>query len=358
MRNFMSLNVKSKESADSCDCLALGEVMLRFDPGVQRINKANNFDVHVGGGEYNVVQGLSSCFGLNTAILTSLVDNEVGQLIASMIASSGVDRRWINWQDFDGIGQQARNGIYFMERGFGVRGANAVMDRGHSALSKLQVSDIDWQKIFQQIQPRWFHVGGVMAGLSEQSPDVVEAAMLAAKAVGAIVSYDLNYRHSLWANRGGKEAAAVIDSRLIKHADVLFGVNNLKGNIQSLDVDVFSQALLETKQRYPNLKSIVTTMRIVKDASQNLWGGVCLHDGVISAGSHQHDLAIFDRVGGGDAFAAGYIYGMLQGLSAQQSIDMAIAHGALVMSTAGDNSSASLKEVLSLAAGGDASAKR
>jgi 2-dehydro-3-deoxygluconokinase len=232
------------------------------------------------------------------------------------------------------------------------------MDRGHSAISQLKASDIDWAALFTDIKPRWFHVGGVMAGLSEHSPEVVEAAMIAAKNVGAIVSYDLNYRHSLWQSRGGKPAAQRVNSALIAHADVLFGVEKIARSVDCLDYDIFSNALLKMKDCYPNLKSIVTTMRIVKDASRNLWGGMCLHEGEITQGKNSYDLPILDRVGGGDGFAAGFIYGMLNGLGSQQSMDIAVAHGALVMSTAGDNSMSSLDEVLALAGGSDASAKR
>lgn len=354
----MSIKIKPRIAVQACDCLALGEVMLRFDPGIQRIRKTNSFEVYEGGGEYNVVQGLNNCFGLNTSILTALVDNEIGQLIASMIARSGVDNRYIQWHSFDGIGREMRNGLYFMERGYGVRGAKAVMDRGHTAIAQLQVTDIDWTALLTEIKPRWFHVGGIMAGLSEHSPQVVKAAMLAAREVGAVVSFDMNYRESLWSKKGGRQAAARVDEQLIVHADVLFGVDKLAKAVNSLEVDVFSQALIDMSKRYPNLKSIVTTMRVIKDASRNLWSGVCWHQGQIIQANSEYDLAILDRVGGGDAFAAGFIYGMLEALGAQKAIDLATAHGALVMSTPGDNSMSSLEEVMALAQGGDASANR
>jgi 2-dehydro-3-deoxygluconokinase len=354
----MLIKKNTQTMLKQCDCLALGEVMLRFDPGNHRISKANRFNVFEGGGEYNVVQGLSRCFGLSTSMFTVLVDNEVGQLIESMIASSGVDTSNIQWKDFDKIGKDARNGIYFMERGFGVRGAKAVMDRGHTAISQLKATDVDWDILFEDVAPRWFHVGGVMAGLSEHSPQVVESAMIAAKKAGVPVSYDMNYRHSLWANKGGRAAAKKVDEQMIAHADVLFGIDNLSDQINCLDIAAFSKSLIEMQERYPNLESIVTTMRVVKDASHNLWGGICLHQNKLIKASNNYDLQIFDRVGGGDAFASGFIYGILQGLTAQESIDIAVAHGALVMTTPGDNSISSLEEVLALAKGGDASALR
>lgn len=353
----MLLNILPKNES-STDCLALGEVMLRLDPEENRIRRTNHFRVWEGGGEYNVVQGLSQCFGRRTGIITSLVDNEVGALIAGLIQRAGVDSRWINWVLHDGVGQQARNGLYFMEKGFGERGAKAVMDRGHTAIAQLQVSDIDWNALFADAKTRWFHVGGVMAALAEHSPQVVEAAMLAAKKHGAIVSYDLNYRASLWASKGGKAAAVECNERLIAHADVLFGIEQLPRAIKALEADVFIEALQATQARFPNLQCLVTTMRMVKNASSNDWGGVCLAGGQAFVAQPKYDLPIYDRVGGGDAFAAGFIHGVLAEEGWQKSIDLAVAHGALVMSTPGDNSMATLDEVYAYAAGSDASANR
>ena len=342
----------------SRDCLTLGEVMLRLDPGLERTRRTDSFKVWEGGGEYNVVQGLSSCYGHRSGIVTALVDNEVGQLIASLIRRSGVETRWIQWREFDGIGRTARNGLYFMERGFGVRGAAAVMDRGHTAISQLQAGDIDWRALFAEAKPRWFHVGGVMAGLSEDSPDLVIAAMQAAREFGAVVSYDLNYRDSLWRERGGREAASNCDKRLLPLVDVLFGLDKLSEPVDSLNVEVFSDSLKQMQQRFPNLKQLVSTMRIVHDASHNDWSGLCLVEGEIARGKAHFKLPILDRVGGGDAFAAGYIHGMLTGQSPQQSIELAVAHGALVMSTTGDNSVLAKEEVYAYARGADASARR
>lgn len=340
------------------DCMALGEVMLRLDPGVDRIRKTEQFRVWEGGGEYNVIQGLSSCFGHKAGMITALVDNEIGHLIASLIQRAGVRTDWIEWKEHDGIGQSVRNGLYFMERGFGERGAKAVMDRGHTPISQMKVTDIDWDALFEKAKPRWFHVGGVMAALSETSPDVVVAAMIAAKKQGATVSYDLNYRASLWKDRGGREAANECNTRLIQYADVLFGIESLPRPIDRLDKDAFSEALYSMKARFPNVQLFVTTMRIVKDASHNDWGGLCLYNDEIYASRDYNSLPIFDRVGGGDAFAAGLISGLLNGESMQTSIDLATAHGALVMSTAGDNSMSSKEEVYAYASGGGAAANR
>ncbi|WP_409526042.1 PfkB family carbohydrate kinase [Nitrincola sp. MINF-07-Sa-05] len=340
------------------DCLALGEVMLRLDPGEQRIRRADRFQVWEGGGEYNVVQGLSSCFGQRTGIITSLVDNEVGQLIAGLIRRSGVDGRWIRWLPHDGMGLKARNGLYFMERGFGERAAKAVMDRGHTAIAQLRAGDIDWPSLFKEARPRWFHVGGVIAGLSEQAPELVLAAMTAAREQGAVVSYDLNYRDSLWRERGGRSAAAAVNEKLIGQVDVLFGVDQLSRTVDALESGVFAEALERMQARFANLKILVTTQRVMHDASHNSWSGMCLAGGEIHQATAYDRLPIFDRVGGGDAFAAGFIYGLLQGDSVQRSLDIAVAHGALVMSTPGDNSMFGLDEVLAFAGGGDASALR
>lgn len=354
----MSLLTVPAAAPHAYDCLALGEVMLRLDPGADRIRRSDSFKVWEGGGEYNVVQGLSRCFEHKTGIITALADNDVGHLIAGLIQRAGVDSRWIRWQPHDGVGQQVRNGLYFMERGFGERGAKAVMDRGHTAISQLRPEDIDWTALFAEARPRWFHVGGVMAGLSEQSPKVVAAAMQAARQQGAVVSYDLNYRESLWRSRGGRAAASACDATLIPLADVLFGVDRLSRPVDTLDTEVFAEALLRMQQRFPNLKQVVTTMRVVHNASHNDWGGLSLADGEIVAARPRLQLPIYDRVGGGDAFAAGFIHGMLAGEPQQQCLELAVAHGALVMSTPGDNSMASRDEVLAYTAGGDASASR
>nr|WP_067294283.1 sugar kinase [Marinobacterium profundum] len=346
------------EDAQSYDCLALGEVMLRLDPGEGRIRRANAFNVWEGGGEYNVVQGLSQCFNRRTAIVSALVDNEVGRLIEGLIRRSGVDSRWIHWQPHDGLGQAARNGLYFMERGFGERGAAAVMDRGHTAIAQLQASDIDWSALFSTARPRWFHVGGVMAGLSELSHAVVAAAMQAARAQGAVVSYDLNYRASLWQSRGGRAAAKAANAELIQYADVLFGVESLPRPVDSLDEAVFGDALQQMQQQFPHLRQVVSTMRVVKDASHNDWSGICLSGGQLYSARPRLGLSILDRVGGGDAFAGGYIHAMLAGMEIPQALDIATAHGALVMTTPGDNSMLAKADVLACAQGDDAAARR
>jgi 2-dehydro-3-deoxygluconokinase len=327
------------------DCLALGEVMLRFDPGPTRIAEAENFKVWEGGGEYNVVRGLSRCFGWRTAVVTALVDNAVGQLVKNRIAGGGVRTDLIRWLADDGIGEAGRNGIYFLERGFGLRPALGVSDRGHSAISQLRPGDIDWDGIFTEHQVRWFHSGGIMAGLSPASPATILEAMAAAKRHGATISYDLNYRASLWQRFGGKKKAEEVNRAILPQVDVLFGVENLDSDPTDLDPGPFRRAIEKTAGEHPQLKTIATTMRIARTATCNGWGGLLWHNGQFYEGTGFPALEILDRVGGGDAFAAGIIHGLLAGLAPQRTIDYGVVHGALTMTTPGDNSMFSLAEL-------------
>ncbi len=327
------------------DCLALGEVMLRFDPGQSRIAEAESFKVWEGGGEYNVARGLSRCFGRRTAVVTALVDNAIGQLVKNRIAAGGVNTGLIRWLPDDGIGEARRNGVYFLERGFGLRPALGVSDRGHSAISQIRPGDINWNQIFSEQQIRWFHTGGIMAGLSPSSPAVVIEAMQAARQHGATVSYDLNYRSSLWQRFGGKKKAEEINRSILPHVDVLFGVEGLDSVPTNLDPAPFRRAIEKTATLYPQLQTIATTMRIVRTATCNDWSGLLWHGGNFYQGHSFAAMEIFDRVGGGDAFAAGIIHGLLEDLSPQKSINYGVAHGALAMTTPGDNSMCTLAEL-------------
>ncbi|MFH0784983.1 MAG: sugar kinase [Pseudomonadota bacterium] len=340
------------------DLLAFGEVMLRFDPGPSRIAEAENFKVWEGGGEYNVARGLSRCFGRRTAVVTALVDNAVGGLIKNRIAAGGVDTSLIRWLPDDGIGETHRNGVYFLERGFGLRPALGVSDRGHSAVSQLRPGDIDWQRIFTKNTIHWFHTGGIMAGLSPTSPAIVIEAITAAKQHGATVSYDLNYRASLWQRFGGKKKAEEINRSILPHVDVLFGVEELDAVPTDLDPAPFRRAIEKTAGDFPNLKSIATTMRIAKTATCNHWGGLLWHEGQFHEGIRLPSLEILDRVGGGDAFAAGIIHGLLSGHPPKKVINYGVAHGALTMTTPGDNSMFSLVELDRFLASRDAAVVR
>ncbi len=340
------MKLKIADSASTqYDLVSLGEVMLRFDPGDQRIRNARSFRVWEGGGEYNVARGLKTCFGKKTAIVTALVDNEIGRLVQNRIREGGVDDSWIKWADDDGIGDTARNGLYFWESGFGIRGAAGASDRAHTAVSQLAPGDIDWNSLFDNSGVRWFHTGGIFAGLSEQTSAIAAEAMQAAKKYGAIVSYDLNYRPSVWKRRGGKKTADTINNQLLRHTDVLFGVESLEQQPGSLDGKPFRDAILKMVDRHPHLKVVASTMRFARNANVNDWSGLLWQNDTFYQGLKLEKLEMLDRVGGGDAFASGLIYGFLDGKILEEVIQYGVIHGALTMTTPGDNSMVSRHEV-------------
>ena len=341
------MNPHEPIAADRCryDIAALGEVMLRFDPGDSRIVAADHFRVWEGGGEYNVAHALTRCFGMRGAVVTALVDNPVGRLIQRRMTAGGLDTRWIRWLPGDGIGESRRNGIYFMERGFGQRPALGVFDRGHSAIAQAVPGDFDWEALFGRSGVRWFHSGGIMAGLSPSSCDVVIDAMQAARRHGAVVSYDLNYRPSLWKRYGGKAGAKAVNRRVLACVDVLFGLETLDHYSPPQETGRFRDAMLQTVENYPQIKTIASGMRVVKSANVHDWSGLLWHAGEFYAGPRFDNLAVYDRVGSGDGFAAGVIYGLLSGGTPQAAIDTGVAHGALVMTTPGDTTMATRQEV-------------
>ena len=348
------------------DLVSLGEVMLRFDPGEGRIVGARNFRVWEGGGEYNVARGLRRCFAQRTAIVTALVDNPVGRLVEDLMLQGGVDLSHVFWSEFDGIGRAARNGVYFLERGFGVRGGLGMMDRGQTAISQLQPGEIDWDEIFEQEGARWFHTGGVMAALSESSTAVVLEAMEAAKRHGTIVSFDCNYRPSLWKSRGGRQGSVDVNRSLMPYVDVLFGH---EGDIAATlgpsshgpvwhTLETFAPMAARVTAEFPSIKVIASTVRKPITASRNGWSAFAYAEGQAYAGLKFDELEIFDRVGGGDSFASGLIYGLLEGKGMQWALNCGVAHGALAMTTAGDSSMATLAEVERLMQGGGAGTVR
>ena len=345
--------------------IGLGEVMLRFDPGEGRIAQARTFRVWEGGGEYNVTRGLRRCFGLKTSIVTALVDNPVGRLVEDLLLQGGVDTGNIHWQAFDGVGAEARNGVYFLERGFGIRGGVGMMDRGHTAIAQLRPGQVDWDAIFAE-GIRWFHTGGVMAALSDTSAELVRTGMEAAQRHGAIVSYDCNYRPSLWTKKGGRHGSVAMNRTLMPHVDVLFGH---EGDIAATvgesslsapwhTLESYGPMAARVVEEFPHVKVIASTVRQAKTASRNAWGGFCWAEGVVHEGLRFDDLEILDRVGGGDSFASGLIYGLLQGKGIQWALDCGVVHGALAMTTAGDGSMATLPEVERLMRGGTAAVQR
>ncbi|SNX55873.1 2-dehydro-3-deoxygluconokinase [Streptomyces sp. TLI_55] len=343
------------------DVVALGEVMLRFDPGEGRIRTARTFQVWEGGGEYNVVRGLRRCFGLRTAVVTALADNAVGRLVEDLILQGGVDTSLIRWAPDDGIGRGARNGLNFVERGYGIRGALGVSDRAHTAVSQLRKGDVDWDAVFSA-GVRWFHTGGIFAGLSDTTVDVADEAMAAARRHGVTVSYDPNYRPSLWTGRGGAEAAREVDLRLARHADVVVGALGLAGACPGdvrVAADEVPDALAGVAALLPRAKVLATTLRAVPSAGVNDWSSAAwsADTGVIT-GPYMPGLHVLDRIGSGDAFAAGLIHGLLDGAGLERALAYGTAHGALVMTTPGDVSMATRTEVEALIAGGSAHVRR
>ena len=352
------------------DQLSLGEIMLRLDPGEGRIRTARQFTVWEGGGEYNVARGLRKCFGLKTAVCTALVDNEVGHLIEDFIMQGGVATDFILWRPDDGIGRSIRNGLNFTERGFGVRGAVGVSDRGNSAASQLKPGDFDWDHIFGKLGVRWFHTGGIFAGLSATTAALAIEAVKAAARYGTIVSYDLNYRPSLWKSIGGQAKAREVNREIARYVDVMIGneedfsaslgfeVKGLDPNITHIETEAFKQMIQTAVAEFKNFKVVATTLRGVVTATRNDWSAICWHDGQFYESRKYPGLEIFDRVGGGDSFASGLIYGLMKTGDPQKAVDYGAAHGALAMTTPGDTSMATLKEVEKLMAGGSARVQR
>ena len=356
------LNIKPQ---DQCryDILSLGEVMLRLDPGEGRIRTARQFHAWEGGGEYNVARGLRRCFGQRAAIVTAFAKNEVGLLMEDFILQGGVDTSLIKWVDYDGIGRTVRNGINFTERGFGIRGAVGCSDRGQTAISQLTPGDIDWEHIFGTLGVRWFHTGGIFAALSETTGEVVIEAARVAKKYGSIVSYDLNYRPSLWKGFGGIEKCQEINREIAKYIDVMIGneedftsclgfeIEGSNENLTDLDINSFQKMIAKAVADFPNFKATATTLRGVKTASVNDWGAMCWCEGEFYVATHRPELEIMDRVGGGDSFASGFIYGLMETEDPQRAIEYGAAHGALAMTTPGDTTMATLAEVEKIVAG-------
>lgn len=329
---------------DDCrwDIAALGEVMLRFDPGEDRVRNARRFRVWEGGGEYNLARAARKCFGLRATIVTALPRSDLGWLAEDLIMQGGVDTSHVLWREFDGLGRNTRMGLNFTERGFGIRPALGVSDRGHSAASQMRPGEIDWDRLFGEEGVRWFHTGGIFAALSESTAQVALEAIASARRHGTVVSYDLNYRASLWADRGGWEAARRLNRKIAAHADVLFGADGLGSRPSNGDP---RDAIEAVHEDFPNLAVIATTRRTARTANRNDWQGLIWARGEFHESRRYDDLDVFDRVGGGDAFASGVTYALLAGEPPERAVEYGTAHGALAMSTPGDTSMASLAEV-------------
>ncbi len=352
------------------DILSLGEIMIRLDPGEERIHTTRQFRAWEGGGEYNVARGLKRCFGKRAAVVTANVDNPIGRLLEDLIYQGGVSTEYIKWVPYDGIGRKVRVGLNFTERGFGVRAAVGCSDRAHSAASQLKAGDIDWETIFGRDGIRWFHTGGIFAGLSETTRDVITEAVTTAKKYGTIVSYDLNFRNSLWKDIGGQEKAREVNRAIASHVDVMIGneedftaalgfqVKGLDKSYSKLDPTNFKTMIEAAVQEFPNFKAVATTLRNAKTASVNDWGAVLYANGQFHDAILRENLEIYDRVGGGDSFASGLIYGLMEGKSPSEAVNYGAAHGALAMTTPGDTTTASLNEVEKVMKGGGARVDR
>ncbi len=361
----MPLQIKPAKEC-TYDILSLGEIMLRLDPGEGRIHTTRSFRVWEGGGEYNVARGLRRCFGLRAGVVTAFADNPVGRLVEDFILQGGVDVSLVKWTPYDGIGRTVRNGLNFTERGYGIRGALGCSDRGHTAASRLKKGDIDWEYIFGDLGVRWFHTGGIFAALSESTPGVIIEAMTAAKKHGTIVSFDLNYRPSLWKAIGGQQKAQQINKEIAPLVDVMLGneedftaclgfeVEGVDKNLSKLDVTSFKKMIDKVVKAFSNFKATATTLRGVKTATVNDWGAICWADGEFYLSISYPGLEILDRVGGGDSFASGFIYGLMELGDAQKAVEYGAAHGALAMTTPGDTTMARLAEVEKIVAGGGA----
>ncbi len=361
----MGLTIKSPKSV-AFDQISLGEVMLRLDPGEGRVRTARSFTAWEGGGEYNTSRGLRKCFGLKTAVCSAFVDNEVGHLIEDFMMQGGVATDFIQWRDDDGIGRTVRNGLNFTERGFGIRGAVGVPDRGNTAASQLKPGDFDWAHLFGQLGTRWFHTGGIFAALSASTAELTVEAVQAAKKHGVIVSYDLNYRPSLWKTIGGLTKAQEVNREIAKYVDVMIGneedftaslgfeVKGVDSHLSAIETDAFKQMIETAVQEFPNFKVAATTLRRVITATKNDWSAILWHDGRFYESRKYDALEILDRVGGGDSFASGLQFGFLQFNDPQKAVDYGAAHGALASTTPGDTSMATRKEVEKQISGGGA----
>lgn len=346
------------------DILSLGEVMLRLDPGEGRIRNARHFTAWEGGGEYNVARGLKKCFGLEAAVVTALAENDIGYLIEDFIQQGGVSTEFIRWVPFDGIGRKVRNGLNFTERGYGVRGALGISDRAFTAASQMKPGDVDWEYIFGTLGVRWMHTGGIFAALSETTAAFVIDAVKTAKKYGTIVSYDLNYRPSLWREIGGQAKAQEVNREIAKYIDVMIGNEEdftaclgfeIEGSdLHKLSIDGYKAMIDRVANAYPNFKVIATTLREVRTATVNDWSAIAWADGVVHRSNEYPALEILDRVGGGDSFASGLIYGLMTTGDAAIAVNYGAAHGALAMTTPGDTTMARKSEVEALMKGAGA----
>jgi 2-dehydro-3-deoxygluconokinase len=343
------------------DFLGLGALIHRLDPGIVPFRKASTCSVHVSGGEFNCTANLADCFGLRTGIATAMVDYPIGELIAGQVRAMGV-LPYYKVFAHDGVRGPNMAAVY-SDRGFGVRGPVVFYNRANEAAAQLKPGDFNWHAIFGA-GVRWFHSGGIFASLSETTADLIIEAMRAAKAHGAVVSFDLNYREKLWRAAGGADRAVAILGRIVEHVDVLVGnEEDLQKGLgipgpqvaakSKLDTSAFVDMMERVVSRFPNMKIVATTLREVHSTTRHAWGAVAWIGGETYA-SPTCELDVFDRVGGGDGFASGFFYGLLSGASPDEAVRLGWAHGALLTTFPGDTTMATLEQVRAFAQGGSA----
>src|SRR3954468_8455150 len=347
------------------DFLALGALIHRLDPGIVPFRKASSCAVHVSGGEFNCTANLADCFGMRTAIATAMVDYPVGELIAGQVRAMGVTPYYKRFPH-DGV-QGPNMAAVYSDRGFGVRGPIVFYNRSNEAAARLKPGDFDWKTIFGA-GVRWFHSGGIFAALSPTTADVIIEAMQAAKAAGAVTSFDLNYRAKLWNISGGEERAVEVLDRIVRNVDVLVGnEEDLQKGLgipgpevaakSKLDPSVFFGMIDQVIKKHPQVKVVATTLREVESTNRHKWGAVAWINGQTYQ-SPTADLNVYDRVGGGDGFASGFFYGLLAGESPEDAVKLGWAHGALLTTFPGDTTMATLDQVGSFAKGGSARIQR
>jgi 2-dehydro-3-deoxygluconokinase len=357
-----SLNIRSNASLDF---LSLGALVHRLDPGIIPFRKATECRIHVSGGEFNVAANLADCFGLRTGIVSAMVDYPIGHLIAERVRAMGVQAFYKNYKH-DGVTGPNMATVY-SDQGFGVRAPVVFYNRCNEAAALLRPTDFDWAAITAG-GVRWFHSGGIFAALSPSTPEVIIAGMKAAKAAGAVVSFDLNFRAKLWQVAGGLEKAQDTVQRIVEHVDVLVGNEEdlQKGlgipgpEVQAkskLDPSVFFGMMDQVSKRHPQVKVVATTLREVHSTNHHAWSAVAWSQGDTHV-APTCELNVLDRVGGGDGFAAGFIYGLLSDASIEESLKLGWAHGALLTTFPGDTTMATLDQVQAFAKGGSARIQR
>jgi 2-dehydro-3-deoxygluconokinase len=358
----MSLNIPKQ---GAFDFVSLGALVHRLDPGIIPFRKATQCDIHVSGGEFNCAANLANCFGLKTGIATAIVDYPIGDLIAERVRAMGVVPFYKHFKH-DGVTGPNMATVY-SDRGLGVRAPVVFYNRSNEAAGRLKAGDFDWKSIFAG-GARWFHSGGIFAALSPTTAEVIIEGMQAAKAAGAVVSFDLNYRAKLWAISGGEQRAVEVLDRIVKNVDVLVGnEEDLQKGLgipgqdvhakSKLDPSAFFAMMGQVTKKHPQVQVVATTLREVHSTNRHSWSAVAWINGETYT-APTAELDVFDRVGGGDGFASGFFYGLLTGESPGEAIKLGWAHGALLTTTPGDTTMVTVDQVRAFAKGGSARIQR